>query len=586
MYCTKCGKQNKENARFCAFCGAPLKPDGNAGNRNTARQDAAQKGEEKKKNERSKKLLLITLSILIIFVAAAVTIMAFLLPRQREKKYRVELSDGNRYLEELDYEKAETSYLAAIAVEPKEEEPYLRLAEIYNVQGEPEKAVEILRQGVDATAGNEVREKYDLYTYVDRVLVPELGQCEEGEYTSKYVRTSTYVGVEPIHSQKGVLTSRIRDFDNDGNEELMVLVMTNNEQVNPYTDKNRNVVYLRMYESVEGEIVLKSEFMALYPVMGSATLENSGIFLQEYDGKTYICGTTYNLNYMTADGSSFNSFVFLYSGEKFEKMAGTDATVGGSEFRREEQNAYEMADYLDTIGLTNEAQQIRKSWMRRFDFSDPSEEMILHITGDSDGSADLDKFYDTMDPEYLGTVIFHLQTTWDNAPEESEKSDSSEAEDTDNMSGVNVTAEVYQAEYGNILDQTLEEYIEDMGEHLFYYFYDIDKNGVKELMVQTGTCEADYMYEIYTIKDDAAVYLGEIGGGHSSFFADENGGTEDYIIQLYAQMGYEEIRHISIQNKVPVSEEVSSREVPQGEDYYSNEYPFEGTYITDKSLLE
>ena len=152
MYCTKCGKQNKENARFCAFCGAPLKPDGNAGNRNTARQDAAQKGEEKKKNERSKKLLLITLSILIIFVAAAVTIMAFLLPRQREKKYRVELSDGNRYLEELDYEKAETSYLAAIAVEPKEEEPYLRLAEIYNVQGEPEKAVEILRQGVDATA--------------------------------------------------------------------------------------------------------------------------------------------------------------------------------------------------------------------------------------------------------------------------------------------------------------------------------------------------------------------------------------------------------------------------------------------------
>ena len=295
MYCTKCGKQNKENARFCAFCGAPLKQDGNTGSKNPARQDAAQKEEEKKKNGRWKKILLITFPMLIIFVAAVVTIMAFILPRQREKKYRAELADGNRYLEELDYEKAEASYLAAIAVEPKEEEPYLRLAEIYNVQGEPEKAVEILRQGVDVTAGNEVQEKYDLYTYVDRVLIPELGQCEEGEYTSEYISESVYV--EPIHSQKGVLTSRIRDFDNDGQEELMVLVMTNDEKVASYIDSDQNIVYLQMYEASNGKIILQDEYMALYPVLGSADLENSGIFLQEYNGNIYICGTTYSYSY-------------------------------------------------------------------------------------------------------------------------------------------------------------------------------------------------------------------------------------------------------------------------------------------------
>ena len=39
-----------------------------------------------------------------------------------------------------------------------------------------------------------------------------------------------------------------------------------------------------------------------------------------------------------------------------------------------------------------------------------------------------------------------------------------------------------------------------MGKYLLYYVYDIDKNGVRELIVQTGTCEADYMYEIYTIQ--------------------------------------------------------------------------------------
>ena len=69
----------------------------------------------------------------------------------------------------------------------------------------------------------------------------------------------------------------------------------------------------------------------------------------------------------------FHSFVLLYTGEKFEKQAGTEDVINASEFSWEEQKAYEMADYLDEIGLTNEAAQIRETWMRRFNFSDPSE---------------------------------------------------------------------------------------------------------------------------------------------------------------------------------------------------------------------
>ena len=95
--------------------------------------------------------------------------------------------------------------------------------------------------------------KYELYSYADKVLAGELGQCEDGEYTGKYVRTEYYVGAEPIHDQKGVLTSRIRDFDNDGEEELMVLVMTNDERVTSYAETDQNAVYLRMYESENGE---------------------------------------------------------------------------------------------------------------------------------------------------------------------------------------------------------------------------------------------------------------------------------------------------------------------------------------------
>lgn len=587
MYCTKCGKQNEDSARFCAFCGAPLKQGGNTENTEPADgQGNVRKTKEKKNRSKAGKILLILLPVLVVLAAAAVTVIVFIIPGQREKKYQAEIADGNRYLEELDYEKAEASYLSAIDVEPKKEEPYLRLAEIYNVQDEPEKAVEILLQGVKATEGSEVRRKYELYSYADKVLAGELGQCEDGEYTGKYVRTEYYVGAEPIHDQKGVLTSRIRDFDNDGEEELMVLVMTNDERVTSYAETDQNAVYLRMYESENGEIVLQDEFMALYPVLGSADIENSGMFLHEHEGNIYICGTTYSYMYLNGDGSSFHSFVLLYTGEKFEKQAGTEDVINASEFSWEEQKAYEMADYLDEIGLTNEAAQIRETWMRRFNFSDPSEEMILRITGENDGSADLSAFFSTMNPESLGTIIYHIQTSWDDEISEDAAPEDTAAAESSTEDEPELSSDVYRREYGPLLDQTLEKYENDMGEYLLYYVYDIDKNGVRELIVQTGTCEADYMYEIYTIQDGKAVYLGEIAGGHTSFFADEKGGAEDYIIQMYAQMGYERICHVSLQNGVPVSEEISSREVPADEEYYSNEYPLEYAYITDKSLLE
>ena len=54
-------------------------------------------------------------------------------------------------------------------------------------QNEPEKVVEILKQGTENTDSPEIQEKYDLYTYVQDVLIPEEGQVKEGEYTCEYI---------------------------------------------------------------------------------------------------------------------------------------------------------------------------------------------------------------------------------------------------------------------------------------------------------------------------------------------------------------------------------------------------------------
>ena len=68
---------------------------------------------------------------------------------------------------------------------------------------------------------------------------------------------------DPVHSEKGILTSRIRDFDNDGKEELLVLSMNNEARVEEYTLTDQNEVILRMYEYRDGEVVLSDEMTAI-----------------------------------------------------------------------------------------------------------------------------------------------------------------------------------------------------------------------------------------------------------------------------------------------------------------------------------
>ena len=87
MYCTKCGKQNEDSARFCAFCGAPLKQGGNTENTEQADGQGNVRGTKEKKN-RSKagKILLILLPVLVVLAAAAVTVIVFIIPGQREEE--------------------------------------------------------------------------------------------------------------------------------------------------------------------------------------------------------------------------------------------------------------------------------------------------------------------------------------------------------------------------------------------------------------------------------------------------------------------------------------------------------------------
>ena len=78
-----------------------------------------------------------------------------------------------------------------------------------------------------------------------------------------------------------------------------------------------------------------------------------------------------------------------------------------------------------------------------------------------------------------------------------------------------------------------------------YWLYDIDKDGVPEMLVEYGSCEADRRTDVYGWVDDAPAELGQFPSGHCSLYTwpGENGAALHY-----GQMGVEYIYKISIED--------------------------------------
>ena len=78
-----------------------------------------------------------------------------------------------------------------------------------------------------------------------------------------------------------------------------------------------------------------------------------------------------------------------------------------------------------------------------------------------------------------------------------------------------------------------------------YCLYDIDKDGVPELFIRFGNCEAAYMAEVYTYRDGTVANIGEFGFGHSGLYSWPG---ENAAIVARAHMGFQEMMKLSIRD--------------------------------------
>jgi len=100
----------------------------------------------------NKKLLIALVALLAVILIAVFTTVAS--KSAGAQKLEEQLSLGDKYLSELNYEQAIASYLKVIEIDSKNADAYLNLADAYVAQGEYEYAIEVLENALNELTGD------------------------------------------------------------------------------------------------------------------------------------------------------------------------------------------------------------------------------------------------------------------------------------------------------------------------------------------------------------------------------------------------------------------------------------------------
>ncbi len=163
MFCKNCGTEIKTGERYCYRCGAVQAAGGT-----------------KENGSGTKKIrwAIFVVGLLLLAVGAVILIFALKGKGAGSSELKEKLSLAERYLDELDYERAVAAYKAAIGIDPKCEEAYTGLAEAaekladeYLAEGKTEEAEDLLEEvGEILEDGYEETRAEDIEAKSERIL--------------------------------------------------------------------------------------------------------------------------------------------------------------------------------------------------------------------------------------------------------------------------------------------------------------------------------------------------------------------------------------------------------------------------------
>ncbi len=182
----------------------------------------------------------------------------------------------------MNYDKAETAYLEAIEIDPKQEDSYIQLADLYVSQGKRQEAIKVLEKGKQKTSSKEIEKKMDTMNvntadryeaYLEENLAPETGTADLGTFP------------DDENNQLGIISTWEKDVNGDDKEEMIAAVSESHQ-----TTEMRII----LYKEQDGEITLVDEIIPETPAereddgmdYGDSSTE---VFVKEYEGNYYLC---------------------------------------------------------------------------------------------------------------------------------------------------------------------------------------------------------------------------------------------------------------------------------------------------------
>lgn len=174
MFCPKCGSEIEDGNVFCTECGTGIEQPVVE-----LRMPEVQVPPIAPKKKKKGKGLIIGLGCVLVLVIVVAT--AFVVLGGTDTiRAKHQLSLGNNYLDEMEYERAIAAFEQAIEIDPSLAESYIGLAEAYIGLKEYDKAFEVLEEGLEATDDDPAIEDYledlkdQLVSFTGHVLLTDL----------------------------------------------------------------------------------------------------------------------------------------------------------------------------------------------------------------------------------------------------------------------------------------------------------------------------------------------------------------------------------------------------------------------------
>lgn len=251
--CPSCGAENPAENKFCESCGVAMEQDDTS---------AASK-------KKSKKKIIIAITVGVLLLAAVTVAGIFFAGDNEEAKYNTKITEADKYLEDQDYEKAETAYLEAIDIDPKQEPAYIKLADTYVEQHKEGEALSILETAIqELPDSKKIKAKYDEIDASDYVQAMKAYD----EFLSQDTITvgDSIGGTNVWHCSS--CDFALPYISNDDIPELMLYNFADNDHASGYG---------AIFQYRDGEVKLLGR-LSLNDVRGIGYYRGTGYFMDQY----------------------------------------------------------------------------------------------------------------------------------------------------------------------------------------------------------------------------------------------------------------------------------------------------------------